>query len=137
MLSVNNFRAPLTFTLLIRFLNFNEILAVVIPSLSDLNFCWIVIPSYNSPSILPLSHNFMRLSSSWRWSLAFEDLLGFYRSNASITWNAFSDIDLNCVSCIHNFMRRVTSSIYLFPSCSTWQHKQVLLPVHNLFICIV
>ena len=39
MLSVNTFRAPLTFPLLIRFLNFNEILAVVIPSLSDPKFC--------------------------------------------------------------------------------------------------
>ena len=29
---------------------------------------------------------------------------------------AFSDIDFNGVSCIHNFMRRVTSSTYLFPA---------------------
>ena len=37
MLSVKNFRAPLAISLVIRSLNFNELLAVVILSLSDLN----------------------------------------------------------------------------------------------------
>ena len=48
--------------------------------------------------------------------LAFEDLLGFWRSNAGIAWIAFSDFDFSGVPGIHSFMRRVTSSTYLFPA---------------------
>ena len=49
----------------------------------------------------------------WFWGFAW-----FWRSNAGIAWTAFSDIDFSGVSCIHNFMRRVTSSTYLLPAAT-------------------
>lgn len=80
MLCISNFRAQYHF-LLIRFLNFNEIIAFVIPSLTNVKICWTVITSYNSSSILPSSNNFMCLSIAWRWCLDVEYLLEFWEKS--------------------------------------------------------
>ena len=66
--------------------------------------------------------------------MPFGDFLGFWRSNASITWITFSDIDFNGVSCMHNFMRRVTCSTYLFPAAPLGSMNRFFFSVQSFHI---
>ena len=115
MLFVNSFKAPFTFPLLIKILNFLDILEMFIAFSGAFKRSCIVWPSYSSSSILHSFQSDNRLVSASRCSFDFEDLLDFWNNKATITWTAFSAINLYGVLFTHRLKRRVVSSIYLFP----------------------
>ena len=135
MFSVKILSAPLTFLLVIIFLNFKKIFPVFTPFWLIFVYPWIVSPSSNKLLISPSCHNFKRFSSDTKWSFEFEFLLGFQSNNTGITCIALSAIVFGNESWIQTFKRRVID--ILFPSCTTRQHKKVLFPMYDLFACII
>ena len=63
----------------------------------------------------PSSHNLSLLSNAFRWSFAFNVLLGFCRSSAGIKWIAFNAIFLSGVLFVHRFRSLEISSINFLP----------------------
>ena len=75
--SVKSLSAPLTFPLLNKFLNFNEILSMFIPFSLIFILFWIVSLSCTKLLKFPSSHKFSRLSSDLKWPFDFDPPLGF------------------------------------------------------------
>ena len=110
-LFVSSLNALFTFPFCINCLNLDESFSMFIVALDVTNLFLIAIPSSNNSVMAPPSHKTVLGSSSFKWSLAFEDSLGFFRSKAAIICNAFKAIGFKGVSFVHESINLVISLI--------------------------
>ena len=85
-----NCNAPFTFPFAISCLNLDKVFSMFIGLVYDDSLHFFVLVSSNNPLMLPTSHNFIHFSSALKCSLAFDLLLGFWRSNDDIIRIAFN-----------------------------------------------
>ena len=97
-------------------LNFDESFSIFIWLFVDSNLSCIVLLSFTSSMMFPSSHNRTILFSAFRWSFAFDILLGFCRSSAGITWIAFNAIFLSGAMFVHRFRSLEISPINFLPA---------------------
>ena len=115
-LLVNKRSAPFALLFCISCLNFDESFSIFIWLFVDGHLSWMVLFSFTSSVMFPSYHNLSLLSNAFRWSFAFNVLLGFCRSSAGITWIAFSAIFLSGVLFVHRFRSLEISSINFLPA---------------------
>ena len=75
---------------------------------------WIVSPSSKSLSIFPLIHKSILLSSAFRWSLALDVLLSFWKGRLGMICIDLKAISLSGNLFVHPFISFVVSLMYFF-----------------------